>query len=50
MTEQSLKDKTVKGVGWSAMDNIAGHSVTFIVSVVLAHQYVFIKNPKHLEV
>ena len=33
---ESLKRKTVKGVGWSAVDNIAGHSVTFIVSLVLA--------------
>lgn len=36
MAEQSLKNKTVKGVAWSAVDNIAGHSVTFIVSLVLA--------------
>ena len=43
MAEQSLKDKTVKGVGWSAIDNIAGHSVTFIVSVVLAR----ILSPEH---
>lgn len=33
---ESLKRKTVKGVGWSAVDNIVGHSVTFIVSLVLA--------------
>lgn len=43
MAEQSLKDKTVKGVGWSAVDNIAGHIVTFIVSVVLAR----ILSPEH---
>lgn len=43
MAEQSLKDKTVKGVGWSAIDNIAGHSVTFIVSVVLAR----LLSPEH---
>lgn len=36
MAEQSLKDKTVKGVGWSAIDNIAHFGVTFIVSIVLA--------------
>lgn len=36
MAEQSLKDKTVKGVGWSAIDNISQHAVTFIVSIVLA--------------
>lgn len=36
MTERSLKDKTVKGVGWSAIDNVAQHLVTFIVGVVLA--------------
>lgn len=43
MAEQSLKDKTVKGVGWSAVDNIAGHLVTFVVSVVLAR----ILSPEH---
>lgn len=43
MAKQSLKDKTVKGVGWSAIDNIAGHGVTFIVSVVLAR----ILSPEH---
>lgn len=36
MAEQSLKDKTVKGVGWSAADAIIGHGVTFIVGLVLA--------------
>lgn len=36
MSEQSLKDKTIKGVGWSAIDNISQHAVTFIVSIVLA--------------
>lgn len=36
MPEQSLKDKTVKGVGWSAIDNVAQYVVSFIVSIVLA--------------
>ena len=36
MTEQSLKNKTVKGVGWSAIDNVAQFGVTFLVSIVLA--------------
>ena len=36
MAEQSLKDKTVKGVAWSAADNISQYAVTFIVSIVLA--------------
>ena len=36
MAEQSLKDKTVKGVAWSGIDNVAQFSVTFIVSIVLA--------------
>lgn len=36
MSEQSLKDKTVKGVGWSAVDNVVQYAVSFIVSVVLA--------------
>ena len=36
MMEQSLKDKTVRGVGWSAADAILGHGVTFLVGIVLA--------------
>lgn len=36
MVEQSLKNKTVKGVAWSAIDNASQHVVTFVVSVVLA--------------
>lgn len=32
----SLKNKTVKGVGWSAIDNITQYGVNFIVSIVLA--------------
>lgn len=36
MTEQSLKDKTVKGVAWSGIDNVAQFGVTFLVSIVLA--------------
>lgn len=36
MAEQGLKDKTVKGVGWSAIDNVAQYAVQFIVSIVLA--------------
>lgn len=36
MAEQSLKDKTVKGVGWSAADTFLGHGVTFLVGIVLA--------------
>ncbi len=33
---ESLKNKTVKGVGWSAIDNVAQMGVTFLVSIVLA--------------
>ena len=36
MSEHSLKDKTVKGVGWSAIDNVARYAVSFIVGIVLA--------------
>lgn len=36
MPELGLKDKTVKGVGWSAIDSIAGQGVTFLVGIVLA--------------
>lgn len=33
---ESLKDKTVKGIGWSAIDNVIQTGVTFVVSIVLA--------------
>lgn len=33
---ESLKNKTVKGVGWSATDALLGHGVTFVVGIVLA--------------
>ena len=36
MPEQSLKDKTVKGVAWSGIDNVVQTGVTFVVSIVLA--------------
>lgn len=36
MAEQSLKDKTVKGVGWSAAETFLSHGVSFIVGLVLA--------------
>ena len=36
MTEKSLKNKTVSGVGWSAADALLGQGVTFLVGLVLA--------------
>ena len=36
MADQGLKDKTVKGVGWSAIDNVAQYAVSLIVGIVLA--------------
>lgn len=33
---QSLKQKTVKGVGWSFVDNIANQGVSFLVGLILA--------------
>jgi O-antigen/teichoic acid export membrane protein len=36
MAEQSLKDKTVKGVAWSGIDNFVQFGVSFLVSIVLA--------------
>lgn len=33
---ESLKNKTIKGLGWSAADNIAKLGITFIVSIILA--------------
>ena len=29
MPNQGLKDKTVKGVAWSAIDNVAQYAVSF---------------------
>ena len=36
MPSQSLKEKTVSGVGWSAADAFLGYGVTFLVGLVLA--------------
>lgn len=33
---ESLKNKIVKGVGWSAIDNLARLGITFVVGIVLA--------------
>ncbi len=33
---QSLKNKTIKGVSWSLVDNIANSGITFLVGLVLA--------------
>lgn len=33
---ESLKDKTVKGVAWSGIDNVVHLGVSFVVSIVLA--------------
>lgn len=34
--EESLKNKTVKGVGWSAVDNISQYAISFLISIILA--------------
>lgn len=34
--QTSLKDKTVRGVGWSAADSFLGQGVSFLVGIVLA--------------
>lgn len=36
MSEQSLKEKTIKGTMWSAADAFLGQGVTFLVGIVLA--------------
>lgn len=36
MQQESLKNKTIKGFGWSAADAFLGQGVTFIVGLVLA--------------
>src|SRR5690554_5081710 len=33
---ESLKNKTIKGVSWSFVDNIAGSGITFLVGIILA--------------
>lgn len=33
---ESLKNKTVKGVGWSAVEKFSGHGIQFIVTLVIA--------------
>lgn len=33
---ESLKDKTVKGLGWSALDNAARYGMQFVIGIVLA--------------
>ena len=36
MSEESLKNKTLKGIGWSSIDSISQHIVAFIVGIILA--------------
>lgn len=36
MAEQSLKDKTVKGVGWTATESVLRYGVSFVVGIILA--------------
>lgn len=36
MTEKSLKSKTIKGMGWSVLENVTRLGITFVVSIILA--------------
>ncbi len=36
MQQESSKNKTIKGVGWSVLDAVLGQGVTFMVGSVLA--------------
>ena len=36
MAEQSLTDKTVKGIGWNSVDRIVNYGIGFVVGIVLA--------------
>ena len=36
MAEQTLKDKTVKGVAWSGIDQVVQYAVSFVVGIFLA--------------
>ena len=42
---ESLKDKTVKGLGWSAVDNAAHYGMQFVIGIVLArlHFYLYVR-------
>lgn len=35
-TEESLRGKTVRGVGWSFIDSLGGQGITFLVGLILA--------------
>lgn len=36
MSEESIRNKTVKGVGWTAVESVAKYAVSFIVGIILA--------------
>ncbi len=36
MAEQSLTDKTIKGVGWNGADRVLNYGIGFVISIVLA--------------
>lgn len=36
MKKDNIKEEAIKGVGWSAIDNVSGYVVTFIVGIILA--------------
>ena len=36
MSQQSLKDKTIKGTMWSGIDNIAQFGIRFLIGIILA--------------
>lgn len=36
MAEQSLKDKTVKGTAWTAIESVLRYGVSFVVGIILA--------------
>ena len=36
MSQQSLKQQTVRGVGWSFVDSMSGQGIMFLVGLVLA--------------
>lgn len=36
MAEQTLTDKTIRGVGWNSVDRIANYGIGFIVGIILA--------------
>ena len=36
MAEENLRNKTLKGVGWTATQSVVSHGVGFVIGIILA--------------